>query len=117
MSILRSLKSIFGLLPECKAQITRQDSYHERALRILVAKGEITLLQIGGNHRSKVLLRLRRSGYVMPLGDPQGERWEVNPATGRQFKVYKWSGRVPSNWVKSGSYTGPEQRKSPRGNK
>ncbi|QCL83898.1 hypothetical protein CFBP5875_04600 [Agrobacterium pusense] len=117
MSILRSLKNLFGCLPENKTQATKQDSYHERALRILVAKGEITLVQIGGNHRSKVLMRLRQAGFVMPLGDPDGERWEVNPTTGHKFKVYKWSGKVPANWIKSETYIGSERRKSPRGDK
>ncbi|MBP2564516.1 hypothetical protein J2766_001075 [Agrobacterium tumefaciens] len=117
MNILRSLKSLFGCLPENKPHAIKQDSYQERALRILVAKGEITLVQIGGNHRSKVLMRLRQAGFVMPLNSPGGERWDTNPATGHKFKAYKWSGKVPANWIKSETYIGSERRKSPRGNK
>lgn len=117
MKFLRSLKSLFGCLPESKPHTTKQNSYHERALRILVAKGEITLVQIGGNHRSKVLMRLRRAGFVMPLNSPDGERWETNSATGCKFKVYKWTGKIPTNWIKSDTYTGRERRQSPRGDK
>ncbi len=116
MSLLQSLKSIFGLLPECKAHTTKQDSYQERALRILVAKGEITLAEIRGNHPAKLLQEMRQAGYVMALKAPDGERWEVNPKTKGRYKVYKWSGKVPANWVKSDSYTGRERRTRQRGN-
>lgn len=115
MRFLRSLKSLFGCLPESKAHTTKQDSYKERALRILVAKGEITLAEIRGNHASKLLYEMRKAGFVLALGMPGAERWEQNPKTKGRYKVYKWSGKVPANWVKGDSYTGRERRAKIRG--
>lgn len=115
MKILRSLKSFFGMLPECKSHTTKQDSYQEQALRILVAKGEITLAEIRGNHPAKLLQEMRKAGYVMGLKAPGGERWAVNPKTKGRYKVYRWSGKVPANWVTGEIYTGRERCAKIRG--
>jgi hypothetical protein len=114
MHLLKSLRAYFRPEPP-KAHIVKKNSYHERAIYLLVRDGSVTLAQLGGNHPSKVLKRLRDASFVKPLGSPDGERWEVNKKTGCKYKVYNWTGKLPANWVKSDAYTGRERRSRKRG--
>jgi len=97
------------------------DSFHHAVLHQkgqkypFLCTGEITQAEIGGNCPSKDITRMRRDGFLYPLGHPKGERWEVNGLTGCRFKIYSWTGKIPANWVKTGSYTGRERRKVKRG--
>jgi hypothetical protein len=117
VKLLNSLRAWLHLnsRDEAPEQKVRRNSRREREIYKLVRTGEITLAQIEGNHKAKELHRLRQLGYVKPLGDPDCERWEVSATTGCRYKVYKWTGKLPPNWVSSDSFTGVDRRSKPRG--
>lgn len=103
--------------PHVKKGGMKENSNLERALVILAATGEITNRDLAkfSNHPTKEISRLRRGGYVYPLGHPSGESWEYNFRTGKRYKRYVWTGKVPSNWVKTVKYIGRDRRKVKRG--
>ncbi|WP_322884150.1 hypothetical protein U8C35_06365 [Sinorhizobium medicae] len=116
MKLLSRFLSMFGTQPaESKTACVHKKSRLDRAMVRLVANGEITQVEIGGNCPSKDIQRLRKAGFLMALGATDAERWETNAKTGCKYKVYQWSGKVPANWVKSDAYTGRERRKTKRG--
>ncbi len=118
MKLLNSIYSWLhlGSQEQALSQNDRLKTRREREIYKLITRGRITLAEIEGNCPSKEIVRLRRTGYVHPLGHPS-ERWEVNPRTGCKFKVYKWTGKVPPNWVACSAYVGVERRKKQRGGK
>lgn len=105
------LQSLFGWLTPAPRPITSRKTSrpgHEyRALVHLVAHGKITLADIRGNHPAKVVLRMRKSGYVKTSCH---DEWKENPKTGRPYKVYVWTGKLPVSWITGPHYTGMERR-------
>ena len=112
MKLLSLLSRLFTRDRAWKAPHVKQASRRERELRLLVSTGRITLNDIEGNHPAKELFRLRELGFVYPKGEQ--ESWEKNPRTGCQYKVYKWTGKVPANWISAPNYVGAERRSKRR---
>lgn len=116
MNILRTLLSWISqepATPNCRS--IKKTGRHERGLRHLIAHGEITLADIGGNNPGKIAHRYRVQGYLIPHGAPNAERWATNERTGCDYKVYKWTGKLPASWVKTEGYTGKDRRSKVRG--
>lgn len=117
MKIVRTLMSWLHSEPHHSRdkRKNRHNGREAKSLHTIIALGQITLAQIGGNSPAKVAKRLREQGYLRPFNSAGGERWETNPKTGCDYKVYLWTGKLPAEWVKTPAYTGRERRKKARG--
>jgi hypothetical protein len=103
MNLVKRFFSLFAPEPIlAKPTHIKKSGRQAQSLTHLVACGSITLADVGGNHPVKVVARLRQQGYIHRLGVPGGERWETNPRTGCDYKVYIWTGKVPEMWIESG---------------
>lgn len=76
-----------------------------------------TINSFGTNAGSARVSDLRKEGILHAADDPKGFEWRNNAKGKGRHKRYRWTGKIPANWIKSYTYTGRERRKSPRGNK
>lgn len=114
---LRFLLNCFRPRPPMPERAVNRDTNRERALRVLVARGRITIRDINrfSNEGSKLIHQLRQGGYLHPLG--MGETWVDNASGKGRHKVFAWTEKLPPKWVRSDAYVGADRRKTPRGTK
>lgn len=115
MSIYKYFRALAGRKEPQKP--VNADTNLEKALRILIARGHITVRDIlrFTNDGTKLIFLLRKGGYLYPLGSGKGETWIENASGVGRHKQYTWTRKVPRGWVTGETYMGKDRRKQPRG--
>ncbi|GAK69336.1 hypothetical protein RRU01S_04_01580 [Agrobacterium rubi TR3 = NBRC 13261] len=115
---LKSLLSFFRK-PSCQKPLPiRKDSALRcKILHRLITTDWIdvnTIQRFGTNAASARISDLRKEGILYAADDPKGFEWHKNAKGVGRHKRYRWTGKLPPNWVKTETFTGRERRKKSR---
>ncbi|MGO8502795.1 hypothetical protein AB9F35_15020 [Rhizobium leguminosarum] len=87
-----------------KPPTVSQVGVQARAIRHLIAIGWIdsrTVLNMGTNDATKLFTRLRRLGLLYDAEDANGHLWMANKSGHGQYKLHRWTGKLPESWVQN----------------